>query len=92
MEKYAKMLRQYLGSVGCKVGMLSADELIEVAKMTYDVPGRNLVEVAVAVHKLTPRERSSRAREAILKHWPKPTVLWPAQGNMRKLLAKEQRP
>ena len=91
MQKYANMLRQYLGSMGCKVSLLGAEELIEVAKLTYDVPGRNLVEVAVAVHKLTPKERSARVREALLKHWPEPTKLWPAQGNGRKLLGREMK-
>lgn len=92
MEKYANMLRQYLGAMGCKVSLLGPEELIDVAKMTYDVPGKNLVEIAVAIHKLTPRERSARVREALRKHWPEPTKLWPAQGNGRKLLAKEMKP
>lgn len=92
MEKYAQMLRQYLGSMGCKVGMLGAEELLEVAKLAFDMPGANIVEVATRVQNLGPRERSARVREAIRNHWPKPTVLWPAQGNARKLLAKEMKP
>ncbi len=88
MEKYAQMLRQYLGSMGCKVSMLGAEELLEVSKLAFDVPGRNIEIVAVNVRNLGPRERSARVREAILKHWPEPTVLWPAQGNARKLLKR----
>jgi hypothetical protein len=88
MEKYAKMLRLYLGSAGCKVSMLDGDELLEVAKLAYDVPGNNIVEVAIKIQNLGKRERSARVREALLKHWPRPTLLWPPQGNMRKLLAK----
>jgi hypothetical protein len=92
MEKYAQMLRQYLGSMGCKVSMLGAEELIEVSKLAFDVPGRNIVEIAAKVRNLGPRERSARVREAIRKHWPEPTVLWPAHGNARKLLKKEIQP
>lgn len=92
MEKYAQMLRQYLGSMGCKPSMLSYEELLEVSRMAFDMPGRDLVDVAVKVQNLGPRERSARVREAIRKHWPEPTVLWPAQGNGRKLLAKEMKP
>ncbi len=89
VENAANKLRQYLGTWGCRVGMLDYDELLEVARMTFDVPGRTLLEVAMAVDKLGKVERSARAREAIRKHWPEPTVLWPAGGNARKLLAKE---
>jgi hypothetical protein len=89
MEKYAEMLRRYLGCMGCKVGMLDYDELLEISKMTFDVPGKTIPEVATKIQNLRPRERSVRVREAIRKHWPEPTVLWPAQGNARKLLAKE---
>lgn len=92
MEKYVNQLRQYLGAWGCKGGLLDYDELFEVAKMTFDVPGSNLVEVAVAVQRLGKRERSARAREAIRKHWPEPTKLWPAGAPVRKMLAKEMRP
>lgn len=92
MEKYAQMLRQYLGSMGCKVSMLGPDDLLEVSKLAFDSPGRNIVEVAVKVRNLGPRERSARVRSAIRTHWPAPTVLWPAQGNARKLLAKEAGP
>jgi len=90
MEKHAQMLRQYLGSMGCKTGMLDYEELLEVSKMAFNVPGRNLVEVAVKVQNLGSRERSARVREAILKHWPEPTILWPAQGNARKMLKRSQ--
>lgn len=91
MEKYANQLRQYLGAWGCKSGLLDYEELLEVAKMTFDVPGRTLVEVAVAVQGLGTRERSARAREAIRKHWPEPTKLWPVSSPVRKMLAKEMR-
>lgn len=71
------------------MGLLDFEELLEVAKMTFDVPGRNLMDVAMAVERLGRIERSARVREAILKHWPEPTRLWPANGNARKLLAKK---
>lgn len=89
MEKYANKLRQYLGAWGCQSGLLDYEELLEVVKMTFDVPGRNLVDVAVAVQNLGTRERSARVREAIRKHWPEPTKLWPSGAPVRKLLAKE---
>jgi hypothetical protein len=92
MEKYAQMLRQYLGSMGCKVGMMGPEDLLEVSKIAFDMPGKNIVEVATKVRNLGARERSARVRDAIRTHWPEPTVLWPAQGNARKLLAKEMKP
>jgi hypothetical protein len=91
-DQYAQMLRQYLGSMGCKASMLDYEELLEVSKLAFDMPGTNLIALAVKVKALGPNERSARVREAIRKHWPEPTILWPAQGNARKLLAKEIRP
>ncbi len=88
-ENAANKLRQYLGTWGCQVRLLDFDELLEVSKMTFDVPGRTLLEVASAVERLGKVERSARVREALRKHWPEPTKLWPAGGNARKLLAKE---
>lgn len=89
MEKYAQMLRQYLGSQGCQVRMLDYDELLEVAKLTFNVPGRNIPEVVTKIQNLGPKERTARTKEALRQHWPEPTVLWPAGGNARKLLKTE---
>lgn len=89
MEKYANKLRQYLGTWGCQTKMLDYDHLVETAKLAFDVQGKNVVDVAVAVEKLGTRERSARVREAMRKHWPTPNVLWPAHANARKELAKD---
>jgi hypothetical protein len=89
MERYAESLRRHLGAWGCQVSLLDYDQLADVGRLTFDVPGRNVVEVAVAVKYLGRSERSARVREAIRKHWPSPNRLWPANSNARKLLAKE---
>jgi len=87
LERYANRLRQFLGPWGCQTRFLDYDELLDVAKLTFDVPGRNLVEVAVAVTKLGRVERQARVKEAIRKHWPEPTVLWPKDAPVRRKLA-----
>jgi len=89
IEKYANMLRQYLGPWGCRTRLLGYDELLEVSKMAFDVPGHNLPEVATRVQVLGTRERSARVREAIRRHWPTPNHLWPADAPVRRSLAKE---
>lgn len=71
--------------------MLRDDELIEVAKLVFDVPGSSFGQLAYAIDKIGRVERSVRVQTAILRHWPDPTRLWPAHGNVRKLLAKEGR-
>lgn len=83
-EKAAETLRQHLGPYGCQTKRMDYESLLEVAKMAFDVPGRNIVDVAYAVKGLGTRERSARVKEAILKHWPEPTVLWPRDAPVRK--------
>lgn len=85
-----KKLREYLGVWGCQTRMLDPDALVEVAGMTFDVPGQSLERVARAIDALGRVERSARVREAIRKHWPEPTILWPVHAPVRKLLAKSQ--
>ena len=86
-DKCAETLRQHLGPYGFQVRKLDYDSLFEVAKMAFNVPGRSLVDVAFAVKGLGTRERSARVKEAVLKHWPTPTVLLPRDAPVRKWLA-----
>jgi hypothetical protein len=88
-ETYAQQLRQFLGTWGCQTRFLDYDDLYEVAKMTFDVPGINLVDVAAAVTQLGRVERSARVKEAIRKHWPEPTMVWPKDAPVRRRLAGE---
>lgn len=88
LEKAAQTLRQYLGPFGCQTRLLDYDGLLTIAKLAFDAPGRNLFDVADVVKGLGTIERSARVREAILKHWPNPTYVWPANCPVRKALAK----
>ncbi len=88
MKQESEQVRRFLGTWGCKVSLLDDEELLVIAKMSFDVPGKTLLDVNLALKRLPRTERSARVREAILRYWPKPTILWPPQSNARKLLAK----
>lgn len=86
---YAQKIRQFLGTWGCQTRKLDDDALLVIAKMAFDVPGKDHVAVAVAIINLGKVERSARIREAIRRHWPEPTRLWPRSAPARKLLKKD---
>lgn len=88
MEKYANMLRQYLGPYGFQTKWLDYENLLETAKLSFDVQGKNIVEVAVAVQNLGRAERSARVKEAVRRHWPTPNVILPANAPVRKSLSR----
>lgn len=88
-EQHAEKLRRFLGPWGCQTALLDYEGLLDVSKRAFDVPGTNLVDVAVAVDRLSPVERRVRVRLAIRKHWPEPSRIWPAHANVRKALGRE---
>jgi hypothetical protein len=88
MQRYADMIRMYLGPWGFQGGRLDHDGLIEIGKLAFDVPGRSLDDVAMAIKRLGTRERSARVREAVRRHWPAPTVLLPADAPVRRMLKR----
>jgi hypothetical protein len=87
---YGKQLRGFLGTWGCQTQHLDDEDLLDVAKRAFDVPGKSIVAVTIAVDRLGRAERSARIREAMRKHWPEPSRLWPANAPVRRLLAAEQ--
>jgi len=90
MQSASIKIKAFLGTWGCQSGLLEGYELIDVAKKTFDVPGRTLAEVAISIDRLGRTERRARAREAIRKYWPEPSWLWPAAAPIRKSLAKAE--
>lgn len=88
-EQWAEQLRRYLAPFGCQTRLLDYDNLLETAKMAFDVQGANVVDVAYHVRGLGKRERSARVKEAIRKHWPTPNNLWPANSPVRRSLKTE---
>lgn len=84
----AEKLKHLLGPYGCQSSKLEWDDLTAVAKLAFDVPGRTISDVATNASRLSAKERSARVKEAILKHWPEPTVLWPAKAPVRKWIGK----